>query len=307
MQETAQLAHTESERRNSQLRPLAMPAYERRHSSITSIDSPATSRWPSVSGAVSPGGTGFWEPGVNSDHSRALSRNGSLAFDDSASHRGSYDHSMFHEDFQNEENRMRSLNIHDRSPSSTEDYSNARAGTKRRASSPPREVQLEDRSSVSSASGQSDLYHRRSMQHLANRDSPISRFHTSQSSISSASSYGPRHGSLGSNLSIPSIPSSATSYASGRVSPSALCPGQDLESRTGAIYGLQNLSRSPVLVSPQRTVTEKAKVAAKRTSAESAPHSRQSSLSQLSGTFLCECCPKKPKKFDSEEDLRYET
>lgn len=41
MQETAQLAHAESERRNSQLRPLTVPTHERRQNSIS--DSPANS------------------------------------------------------------------------------------------------------------------------------------------------------------------------------------------------------------------------------------------------------------------------
>ncbi|KAF2770148.1 hypothetical protein EJ03DRAFT_343008 [Teratosphaeria nubilosa] len=33
-------------------------------------------------------------------------------------------------------------------------------------------------------------------------------------------------------------------------------------------------------------------------------HSRQSSLAQPHGSHVCECCPKKPKQFESEEELR---
>lgn len=212
LQENQQIAPHELERRNSSLRPLSVP--ERRHNSV---DSPSTSRLPS-SGAISPGFTGFWQEHGPPETSRApTTRHGSLTFDDSISHRGSYDQSMFlNDDYGMEEGNMSNLHIHDRSPGSP------RSGSKRRASSPPRE--REDRSSLSSASGHSELYHRRSMQQLPHRTSPVSRFHPNHSSVSSASSFGPRHGSLGSSLSIPSVPSSATSYASGRISPGGASP-----------------------------------------------------------------------------------
>ncbi|KAK1908411.1 hypothetical protein P3342_009260 [Pyrenophora teres f. teres] len=34
-------------------------------------------------------------------------------------------------------------------------------------------------------------------------------------------------------------------------------------------------------------------------------HSRQNSIAnRIPGAYICECCPKKPKKFDSEDELR---
>lgn len=290
LQENQQLASHEIERRNSALRPLSVP--ERRQGSI---DSPSVSRLPS-SGAISPGFTGFWpEHGSVEQQTRApTTRHGSLTFDDSASHRGSYDHSfLLNDEYGAEEGRMSSLYIHDRSPGSP------RSGTKRRASSPPRE--REERSSLSSASGHSEIYHRRSMQQLPNRTSPVSRFHPNHSSVSSASSFGPRHGSLGSSLSIPSVPSSATSYASGRVSPGGLSPAFDPDLRMNAF---QPTARSPNTSSVkhhQRHLSENIAGSARKMSSGSAAHSRHGSLSQL---FVCECCPKKPKKFDTEEELR---
>jgi hypothetical protein len=282
MQETAQLAHAESERRNSQLRPLTVPSHERRQNSIS--DSPANSRFaPSLpsSGAISPGFTGFWEH-APADSNLLHTRNGSL----SSSHRGSYDNTMYtHDDM--EDSRMSSLNIHDRSPSGYHDeYSNgAKAGTKRRAA-----------------------YNRRSLHQLPDRGSPVARFQPSHSSLSSASSYAPRHGSFGSSLGVPSVPSSATSYASGRVSPSALSPAIDPDlarARTPSGSG-QSLKPSPILPNPQhgRTLSSSTQGGAQSSGPESAPHSRQSSLSQLHGMYICECCPKKPKKFDTEDDLR---
>lgn len=280
------------ERRNSQLRPLSVP--EHRHRATNLIDSPASSRWPS-SGAVSPGFTGFWTEPNAADTRASITRHSSIQFDDSTSHRGSYDHSMFvNEDFM-DDGQMHNLNLSDRSPSGSDDR-NLRAGSKRRASSPPRDGTRDDRTSVSSASGQSEIYHRRSMQQLPNRGSPISRFHPSHSSVSSASSN-PRHGSLGSSLGVSSIPSSATSYCSGRLSPGALSPA--METNPGTSYGGAKI----LTINHQRTVSESAQSGA-NPSADSIAHSRQSSLSHAQGTYVCECCPKKPKKFETADDLR---
>ncbi|KAI6871035.1 hypothetical protein KC338_g2023 [Hortaea werneckii] len=288
-----ELAQAESERRNTQLKPLSVP--EKRHSSSNSIDSPAGARWP-PSGGVSPGYTGLWTEHGAIDPNRPLGmRHGSLQFDDSISHRGSYDQSMFiHEDMM-EDGQMGNLHIQDRSPSGSED-ANVKAGTKRRASSPPREGLREERFSVSSTLGHSDLYHRRSMQQLPNRGSPLSRFHPSQSSVSSASSYGPRHGSLGSSLGIASVPSSATSYGSGRLSPNGLSPAMECGNTAYA-------SARVLAANHQRTLSENAQVD-RRLSADSNAQSRRASASHMQGVYICECCPKKPKKFETEEELR---
>ena len=304
MQETAQLAQAESERRNSQLRPLTVPTHERRQNSIS--ESPANARFPTSlpsSGAISPGFSGFWEHGPI-DSSLLHTRNGSL----SSSHRGSYDNTMFAND-EMEDSRMSSLHIHDRSPSGySDDYNtSAKAGTKRRASSPPRDLYCDERSSVGSGSGQND-YNRRSLHQLPDRGSPVARFQPSHSSLSSASSYAPRHGSFGSSLGVPSVPSSATSYASGRASPSILSSAIDPElsrARTPSGSG-QSLKPGPALTIPHhgRTLSSSTQGGAQSSGVDSAPHSRQSSLSQLQGMYICECCPKKPKKFDSEDDLR---
>ena len=287
------MAPTDVERRNGSLRPLSMP--DRRH---TSLDSPSSSRWQS-SGAISPGFASFWpEHGLPENSRATAAHRGSLTSEDLGSHRGSYDQSMFaNDDFGMEEGQMSNLNIHDRSPGSP------KAGSKRRASSPPRE--REDRSSVSSASGHSEIYHRRSMQQLPTRDSPVSRFYANHSSLSSASSFGPRHGSLGSSLGIASVPSSATSYASGRVSPSALSLAVDPDLRIGTPYiGPKAVNPSPGVAHHQRTLSESTQGGSRKMSTDSVPHSRHGSLSQMQGTYICECCPKKPRKYDTEEDLR---
>jgi len=293
--ENAQLAPSDAERRNSSLRPLSMP--EKRHGSI---DSPSSTRWPS-SGAISPGFTGFWQEHGPPDNSRGgAAHRSSLTSEDVTSHRGSYDDSMFvNDDFAMEDGQMSNLNIHDRSAGSP------KAGSKRRASSPPRE--RDDRSSISSAPGPNELYQRRSLHQLPNRGSPISRFHPNHSSISSASSLGARHGSLGSSLGLSSVPSSATSYASGgRLSPGALSPPVEMDARLGAPYGANKvLNPTSPMAHHQRTPSESTQGGGTQPSIDSAAHSRNGSLSHMQGVYMCECCPKKPKKFDSEDELRY--
>lgn len=252
-----------------------------------SVDSSTSSRL----GPLSPGIPGIW-----SDHSGHNTRQNSTQLDDASSHRGSYDQSGFVPEDLMEDGQLGNLRIYDRSPRA-ESLSSLRAGSKRRASSPPREQGHEDRSSVSSASGHSEIYPRRSLQHLPNRGSPISRFHPS---ASPTSSLGPRHGSLGSSLGVSSMPSSTTSYGSGRVSPHGASPAMDSDVRNGPLYGTPNSA----FTSHSRTYSEASN--SRKVSTDSVAHSRHSSLSNQQGVYLCECCPKKPKKFDTAEQLKYE-
>ncbi|KJX96315.1 C2H2 finger domain protein [Zymoseptoria brevis] len=301
MQETAQLAHAESERWSGQLRPLTM--HDRRQSGMSS---PGSSRWPS-SGTLSPGFQGFFDH-VHPENSRNnslhslqwQSRNASLTFDDSMSQRGSYDISMHQHDDSTDDGPMSHLNLQDRSPGS-EDLRGARTGDKRRASSPPRDPSRDDRMSVGNSSA-GGILHRRSIHQGLGRDGPSSRYN---SSISSASSFGPRNGSLGSSLEMGSITSNATSYGSGRVSPSStLSPAFDPEFRSALQYSVKtsNIETNSAMNPPSRHVSES--VASPHTIGPSAPQSRRSSITQLNGAHMCECCPKKPKKFDTLEGLR---
>ncbi|KYG44456.1 hypothetical protein M433DRAFT_69428 [Acidomyces richmondensis BFW] len=134
------------------------------------------------------------------------------------------------------------------------------------------------------------------MQQLPNRGSPISRFHPSHSSVSSASSI-PRHGSLSSSLGVSSIPSSATSYCSGHLSPGALSHAG--ETNLGTSYG----STKIVTVNHQRAGSESAQSSGKPSSDHTEPSSH-STLPHAQSTYVCECCPKKPKKFKTADDLR---
>ena len=278
---------------------------ERRHPSVDS----STFRW-SVSSAASPGP--FRTPNFNPENSRPTTlRHSSFQFDDNSSHRGSYDQSIFlNEDPSTDEGQqMKDLNLND-----PHDFQlGPKPGMKRRASSPHRDSLVrEDRSSVSSAPGSGDLYTRRSLQQYPNRNPSISASRYAPShhgSISSASSYNPRNGSLASSYTL-SVSSSATSYASGRISPGMMSPAI-LDPELGAMgymnaKPLNNQSPGPQHIMPPytRTMSDTPIHNTLHTPADSAPPSRHNSLPGVQGIFICDCCPKKPKKFTSEDDLR---
>ena len=278
----------------------------------SSLDSPG-SKWPS-SGTISPGYTGFRTPVFESASLEShRARFGSIStpgpLDEAPSqHRGSYDHGVFSDhEFGMDEHGLRQLNIHDRSPAESEDYQlGPKGGLKRRASSPPSEAAREDRPTTS---GRNDLYHRRSAQMLVNRNTTVSRLQAS--SLSSTASAGPRAASLGSSFGFSTAASSMTSCGGDqRLSPSALSPLGETEVRLGSPYPAswsQNPSPRGSLSRPQhqRGFSETEHPQIRKLSAESMIHSRQNSISgRIPGAYMCECCPKKPKKFDNEEDLR---
>lgn len=285
-------------------------ASDRRHPSFDS-----THRWPSnvtAPGTMSPGS--FRSPGFDLESNRsAVHRHSSFASDGNTSHRSSYDQSMFLGDsFPMDEGQMKDLNINDRSPSISDDY--LKAGMKRRASSPHRESARDERSSVSSAPGGSDLYTRRSLQHLPSRNSSVSKYVPNHGSVSSASSYGPRNGSMASSygLSVASIASSATSYTSGRLSPGAISPAIDPELGNLSYMNAKPLHPSPGppagAPSPQPPVHESTRSEPPTHQvdpAQSYQNVLPNGVPNAQGMLMCECCPKKPKKFNTQEELRY--
>jgi hypothetical protein len=287
-----------------QLKPLSVP--DRLHP-----DSPAT-KWPQ-SGAISPGYTGFRSPvfdGPDRGRYGSISTPGPL--DEAPVHRGSYDQSIFsdHEFGGMEENGMRNLHIEDRSPAGSDEYHMCqKGGLKRRASSPPPEAVRDDRPTTS---GDRDLYHRRSQQMLVARNTPASRFQVHHGSLSSASSSGPRTGSIGSSLGFSTAASSMTSYGGDQhLSPNALSPSGPTELGPVSPYAAsRSLNPSPrgSLSRPQhqRGYSESEHPSQiRKLSTDSIIHSRQNSMAnRIPGAYICECCPKKPKKFDSEDELR---
>jgi hypothetical protein len=176
------------------------------------------------------------------------------------------------------------------------------AGLKRRAISPP----FED-VPMQGLSGSAEFLRRREG---ASRSSPTPRLTViPQGSVSSASSVGRSAGSYASTMSLAaSSISSINSYgrvsppsglSSGGLSPVDICnsPFNNSISLTQSpcapiqrsLPAQRSLNNEPRSLGTLRKVTEVSK----------------SSISKIqSGFFMCECCPKKPKKFDTEEDLQ---
>ncbi|KAK3614006.1 hypothetical protein LTR56_027541, partial [Elasticomyces elasticus] len=285
----AQLSHSDGERRTSQLRPLSVP--ERRNTASNSLDSPAGSRWP-ASGGASPGFRDWGDLSIYDGSPRI--RHGSIAFDESFWHGGSYDHSMIINEDVEEDDQMGILNIHDKCLSGLDDLSQLKTGTKRRASSPPREATREQRVSVCSGSGQNEV-----LRGPAHPSQLPPRFQPNHSSISLGPSVGPRHGSLESSLGIASIPSSVTSYGSQRLSPGAAAPALDPALQLGTPNKSTRLSRA----THQGTLSVNTQVG-RKPSIDSMSPSQHGSVSHWQGSFVCNCCLKKPGKFNIQDDLR---
>ncbi|KAK3935376.1 zinc finger and BTB domain-protein 48 [Diplogelasinospora grovesii] len=252
---------------------------------------------------------------------------GSVPDDVTISTQGSFDMRDEEVGFPDETSRMRSLNIEDQWRERERDRDRDRdrdrererererdyyqAGQKRRASSP-----LSDEIALAS-----DLLRRRDGGVLS-RGSPIPRLTVlPQGSVSSVSSAGRSTGSYLSNL------SSMTSMGSfGRRSPNALSPGG--LSPTDPMSCSSPYEPMSLTTSPRSSVS--------RSAAAQLPHQRAPSehtmngqdtrslpsprklaeiprnpgsyvaakMLKMKGPYMCECCPKKPKKFETEEELK---
>lgn len=223
----------------------------------------------------------------------------------------SYDTREDETDFPMERERMRTLNIEDQWRDRERERENeyCQIGQKRRASSPPGDdIPLP-----------SDPLRRR--EGILSRGSPTPRLTVipqgSVSSISSAS----RSNSYTSNLTA----SSMTSMGSfGRRSPNGLSPSglSPTDPHGNSPYATpissttsprSALGRSIALQSPhQRTLSEQTMLgqgnrtlASPRKLAEIPKNPSSLVAAKMKGPYMCECCPKKPKKFETEDELKY--
>ena len=182
------------------------------------------------------------------------------------------------------------------------------SGMKRGASSPPPEASRGDKVPLHSVGGSSS-------HHAANnRQSPINPYAQPHGSVSSASSIGLRNGSYASSgpLSLPA--SSLTSISSHeRLSPRGLSPSLEYQQTPpNPQYPAQiSMNPSPRESNPrpthQRTSPDSRSAAAiaRKMSSDSPTTQRKGSAPSLQAHVqMCTCCPKKPKKFDTLEELR---
>lgn len=239
----------------------------------------------------------------------------------SRSSRGSYDRSFPDADSEYPVEETRRLQIDDRNQREHQFV----MGQKRRASSPPREDILPPLHTVGSAS---DLFRRRES---TSRSSPVPRIHSNHGSISSATS-GLRNNSYTSTFSLAPSSISTLSSAHGRYSPGGISPGAfstglpSIGSLSSGGYPGSGLSPATSLkpgtlsprtpedavespfTSPRNNLPHTTYQRSVSFDARPANVSRKTSVDVSGyiahqGGFFCECCPKKPRKFDTLEEL----
>ncbi|ODA77432.1 hypothetical protein RJ55_07061 [Drechmeria coniospora] len=176
-----------------------------------------------------------------------------------------------------------------------EDDAYAAAGQKRRAASPPAEHVM-----LHCLSAQGEALRRRD---LNSRGSPTPRLSVVPPA-SSASSMSPAAVSR-SNSYISTAPTSLASANSyGRRSPGGVSPGGVSPTSCGSPY----MTPTSLTQSPRGSVSGRPSAHARTTSGASPRRLGEQPKSgggsgKMHGFFMCECCPKKPKKFDTAEDL----
>jgi len=286
------------------LQPLSLPTRTKQPASL--LNSPSRFTETPLHSAVEPRNNpfGYGEPRetIESDgypvgRSRRTN-SGSLPDDATVSTQGSDDHMVDDTDFAMEEtSRLRDFHLH-HMPS--QDFQ--AAGQKRRASSPPGD---EPPHSLQTST---DHLRRRD---VVSRGSPTPRLSViPQGSVSSVSSNG-RSSSHTSTLSLTASTMASTASFSGGRSPGGMSPG-GISPTEASMCGSPYATPISLTASPRSTF---ARTPHHRTLSEHqnrmlASPRKVSELpkpasSKIQGFLMCDCCPKKPKKFETAEELRY--
>ena len=221
----------------------------------------------------------------------------------SRSQRGSYDQIMFtdqdSESHSEGHGALRNLNLTE--PHRTLERRASRQGMKRRALSPPSEMARDDKPPAYPT----ELFQKISAPNSAR--SPASAYRPSPtygSASSAASSI--RQNSYTSSFAPSLTGSSLTSISSyERQSPSD--PSQPHQYLTSAhLVSSPATSIAPTRKPPVQNASTDSKAISRKMSIQTAVNEPRSIPATRIGSFyICECCPKKPKKFDSEAELRY--
>lgn len=223
--------------------------------------------------------------GSELDYSSPRTRSRRNTGDETNSVHGSYDYHATEDMEMEETSSLKRLHI---------DEHHAIAGHKRRAPSPPDEY-----AAHTGPLGLAEAMRRRDG---AVRSSPTPRLATiPQGSSLSPSSTAPasRTNSYLSALSIPPSQSSASAYS--HRSPGGLSSGGVSPTASSSPY-VSTMSLNP---SPRGSIS-RGPVHSRGPSASSPrkiAEAGKAGVTKLQGFYMCECCPKKPKKFDSAEEL----
>ena len=273
-------------------------------------------RSPSIDGSVPSSATDSDSYSRLREDNQRSTRGSYPSADDSVSlptrsSRDSYDHFVFAESEAESPmeatGRMRRLNLADSAPSRTDErLSLSKQGMKRRAISPPVETSHGEKVASHCATTTCDAYPRTTLVSSFPR-SPGSRVHLKHGSFSSTSSASLRNNSLASSIGLSVAGSSMTSASSfERHSPGGISPSSDIDLSQDSSY-VTSVSLNPnscTLLNPARlprTQTPPARTSSVQSTVNKA---RKNNASRVGEIVICECCPKKPRKFHNEEELR---
>lgn len=198
-----------------------------------------------------------------------------------------------------EENGVKDLNINDGSPTSDDGYHyTSKLNLKRKASSPPTDV---NRSEKARGTNLENAYlNGQQSQSSTNPNYP--GLHVGSALSSSVSTVDQHAGSYGSSYAI-SIASSATSLMSGdRSVPNTYTAMSDHDlASTHSPKAYFGNDRYPPEFFDERRSSQLQLPAIEQQPTKVRPNG----VARKPGIHICDCCPKKPKKFKTKEDLRY--
>lgn len=258
------------------------------HTRPAVLDSPNRMTETPIYSAISPRSAPFQHmpaehrsPGESSDLDRSPRLRRRNNSDDATSTQGSYDYTGADDMEIDETSSLKRLHIDDA-------YA---AGQKRRAASPAPEDHMMH--GVSPA----DMTRRQGL----TRGSPTPRLTLvpHPSSSASFSTVASRSNSYMSTASIaPSSITTANSY--GRRSPGGVSPGGVSPTSASSPY-MTPASLNP---SPRGSISSRVPTHTRNTSATSPKRMTEMKPSKLQEFYMCDCCPKKPKKFESLDQLK---
>lgn len=228
----------------------------------------------------------------------------------SRSNRGSYDQSVVSDmegEFSTDETLPpRLFSVREATPPYLEP---SRSGMKRRASSPPREPVGNDKHQLHTTTSNGDLSQRRTTGHPFTNNLSVNSYTHSYGSLSAASSVSHRTTASYSSAA-PSIGSSITTASTYDRSPTGLSPKSDLDAfherppiNPGSTAGLSAQLVAQTMQDPA-SVESSSGNAPRKMSFQTNLNVPKPTAAKIGGLYICDCCPKKPKKFDSPEDLR---
>ena len=220
----------------------------------------------------------------------------------SRSQRGSYDQVMFSEaepESQTEDSNGVSLG----EPHRLLERQASRQGLKRRALSPPTEMARDDKAHAYPA----ELFQKSSSSHPTNRSpASIYRAQPTYGSVSSTASS-IRQSSYPSSFAPSLAGSSLTSISSfDRQSPSDHThPHASITSAPPVLSPATAIAPSRKAFHLQQSPQESHAISRKMSIHTAVNETRPPTATRIGPYWMCDCCPKKPKKFESEEELRY--